>query len=118
MTFSPHLIPISRGILSTCYGNLTRELTAAEALELYADYYADSPCVRVLTDGSLPTTKAVSGTNRCDLGLTADPVGGRLIAVTAIDNLIKGLSGAALQCMNLVCGLPKPRGLPMPAVWP
>jgi N-acetyl-gamma-glutamyl-phosphate reductase len=118
VTFSPHLIPITRGILSTCYGTLTADLTAAEALQLYADYYADSPCVRVLTDGSMPTTKAVAGTNRCDIGLTVDRDCGRLIVVAAIDNLIKGLSGAALQCMNLMCGYEESRGLPMMAMWP
>jgi len=118
VTFTPHLVPITRGILTTAYGSLTSDLSAADVHALYADFYAGEPCVRVLAPGELPNTKAVSGTNRCDIGVAVDTDCGRLIAVAAIDNLIKGLSGAALQCMNLMCGCDETLGLPMMAMWP
>lgn len=118
VTFTPHLAPITRGILSTTYGKLTGSQGLEEIHGLYSGYYARSPCVRVLPLGAMPTTKAVSGTNRCDIGLAEDADCGRLIAVAAIDNLIKGLSGAALQCMNLMCGYDETLGLPMMAMWP
>jgi len=118
VTFTPHLVPITRGILTTAYGSLTSDLSAADVHALYAGFYAGEPCVRVLPPGQLPNTKAVSGTNRCDIGVAVDADCGRLIAVAAIDNLIKGLSGAALQCMNLMCGYEETLGLPMMAMWP
>ncbi len=118
VTFTPHLVPITRGILSTAYGALTADLSARDVHALYADFYAGEPCVRVLPPGELPNTKAVSGTNRCDVGVAVDSDCGRLIAIAAIDNLIKGLSGAALQCMNLMCGYEETLGLPMMAMWP
>jgi N-acetyl-gamma-glutamyl-phosphate reductase len=118
VTFTPHLIPITRGILTTAYGTLTTDMDARAVHALYTEYYAAAPCVRVLPLGDMPTTKAVSGTNRCDLGVAVDGDCGRLIAVAALDNLIKGLSGAALQCMNLMCGFEETLGLPMMAMWP
>ena len=118
VTFTPHLVPISRGILSTAYGSLVKPMTAAEVWEVYRDYYDGEPCVRVLPLGAMPVTKAVSGTNRCDIGVAVDEDNGRLIAVAAIDNLIKGLSGAALQCMNIMCGFEETLGVPMMAMWP
>lgn len=118
VTFTPHLIPITRGILTTAYGDLTRDLSAQDVHAIYSDYYAGEPCVRVLPLGELPNTKAVSGTNRCDIGVAVDADCGRLIAIAAIDNLIKGLSGAALQCMNIMCGYEETLGLPMMSMWP
>jgi len=118
VTFTPHLIPITRGILATAYGSLNNNMTAADVHALYNDTYAGEPCVRVLPLGEMPNTKAVSGTNRCDLGVAVDTDCERLIAVAAIDNLIKGLAGAALQCMNLMCGFDETLGLPMMAMWP
>jgi N-acetyl-gamma-glutamyl-phosphate reductase len=118
VTFTPHLVPITRGILTTAYGSLTSSLKAPDVLPIYQEFYAGEPCVRVLPLGQMPTTKAVSGTNRCDIGLAVDEDNQRLIVVAAIDNLIKGLSGAALQCMNLMCGYKETLGLPMMAMWP
>lgn len=118
VTFTPHLVPITRGILSTAYGSLTSDMTAADVLAIYQDVYAGEPCVRLLPLGQMPTTKAVSGTNRCDIGLAVDEDNGRLIVVAAIDNLIKGLSGASLQCMNLMCGYEETLGLPLMSMWP
>ena len=118
VTFTPHLIPITRGILSTCYGSLTEPMSLPDIHALYAEFYTEEPCVRVLPPGKMPTTKAVMGTNRCDIGVAVDEAAGRLIVVAAIDNLIKGLSGAALQCMNLMCGYEETLGLPMAGMWP
>lgn len=118
VTFTPHLIPITRGILTTAYGSLNSDLSAADVRAVYAEYYAGEPCLRVLPLGEMPNTKAVAGTNRCDIGVAVDRDCGRLIAVAAIDNLIKGLSGAALQCMNVMCGFEETMGLPMMAMWP
>lgn len=118
VTFTPHLVPITRGILSTAYASLRNDDAAADVPAIYSDFYASEPCLRVLPEGQMPTTKAVSGTNRCDLGLTVDRDNHRLIVVAAIDNLIKGLSGAALQCMNLMCGYEETLGLPMLSLWP
>jgi N-acetyl-gamma-glutamyl-phosphate reductase len=98
--FTPHLIPMDRGILSTSYAVPTRDLTTADVLSLYREFYAGEPFVRIL-DG-LPATKHVSGTNFCDV--TARPVRGRIVAISAIDNLIKGASGAAVQNFNLMHG--------------
>ena len=118
VTFTPHLIPMNRGILSTCYGKLTRELSAAEAVELYREFYAGEPFVRIHPAGSVPATKQVTGSNFCDVGLAVDADAGRLIAVAAIDNLVKGLSGAAVQCMNLMTGQPETMALGRYPVWP
>jgi N-acetyl-gamma-glutamyl-phosphate reductase len=118
VTFTPHLIPITRGILSTCYGALRSAVSAQEVHAVYSSFYAGEPCVRVLPLGKMPATKAVAGTNRCDIGVAVDAAAGRLIAVAAIDNLIKGLSGAALQCMNLMCGFEETLGLPLVGMWP
>lgn len=118
VTFSPHLIPMNRGILSTCYGTLTREIAPADAVELYREYYAGEPFVRIHAAGSLPVTKQVAGSNFCDLGLVVDADAGRLIAVAVIDNLVKGLAGAAVQCMNLMMGEPETTALGRYPVWP
>ncbi len=118
VTFVPHLVPQIRGILSTCYARLTESITAAEIQALYADFYAGEPFVYVLPPGKLPATKHVTGTNRCDIGIAVDERTNRLVAVSAIDNLIKGLAGAALQCINLACGWDETTGLPMIANWP
>lgn len=118
VTFTPHLIPMNRGILSTCYGQLTREISLGEAHAIYADFYEGEPFVRVLDEGIVPGTKHVSGSNFCDIGLAIDEHAGRLIAVAAIDNLIKGLSGAAVQCMNLMIGCDETTALGRYPFWP
>lgn len=118
VTFTPHLVPITRGILTTAYGDLLKPLAAEDIYAIYRDFYAEAPCVRVLPPGELPNTKAVCGTNRCDIGVAVDVDCQRLIVISAIDNLIKGLAGAALQCMNIMCGYEETLGLPMTAMWP
>jgi N-acetyl-gamma-glutamyl-phosphate reductase len=100
VVFTPHLIPMDRGILSTCYAMPTGEFNESSLLGIFEEFYADEPFVRI--SKSLPATKHVSGTNFCDI--TVRSVRGRIIAISAIDNLIKGASGAAVQNFNLMHG--------------
>ena len=118
LTFTPHLIPITRGILSTTYGDLRKDVSAADLVGLYRDFYEGERFVHVLPEGAMPGTKRVSGCNNCEIGLAVDEAAGRMIAVSAIDNLIKGLSGAAIQCMNLMCGFAEETGLTQLPIWP
>lgn len=99
--FTPHLMPMDRGILTTCYAQPTRDLSSDAALAMLRDFYENEPFVRV--SESLPTTKQVSHTNFCDI--TSRAVRGRLVVISVIDNLIKGASGAAVQNFNLMHGL-------------
>ncbi len=107
VVFTPHLIPMDRGILTTCYAQPTRELPTEAALAILRDYYKDEPFVRVV-DG-LPATKHVANTNYCHV--TARAVRGRVLTISVIDNLIKGASGAAVQNFNLMHGLPETMAL-------
>ena len=107
VVFTPHLIPMDRGILSTCYAEPTAEATTDDLLALLQQFYADEPFVRV--SESLPATKHVSGTNFCDISVRA--VRGRVIVLSAIDNLIKGAAGQALQNFNLMHGIPETTAL-------
>jgi len=102
VSFTPHLVPMSRGILSTAYATLRAGKTAVTAQKKLADFYADMPFVTVLdSKSSPPSTHAVRGSNRCMVGVYADRVKGRIVLVSAIDNLIKGASGQAVQNFNL-----------------
>ncbi len=116
VTFIPHLVPMTRGILSTCYATPTAPVTTAALRELYRDFYRDKPFVRV-TD-SPPHTRHTRGSNLCLVYPTVAPDSGRVVVVSAIDNLMKGAAGAALQCLNLMLGLPEVTGLQAAAVFP
>jgi len=118
VSFNTHLLPIDRGILSTIYTKLTAETSLEEVHDLYTDFYADKPLVRVLPMGQLPETRFVRGTVFCDIGLVVDPRTGRLIIISAIDNLCRGASGQALMNANLICGLDIDEGLPMAPMMP
>lgn len=111
ITFTPHLVPMERGILSTIYSLPVQSVTTADLLKLYNDFYKGEPFVRVLPEGSFPSTAFVRGSNFCDIGLTMDSQTGRVIVVSAIDNLVKGASGQAVQNMNIMCGFPETMGL-------
>jgi len=111
IAFTPHLVPMDRGILSTIYAMPVKPVAAAELVALYNDFYKGEPFVRVLPEGSFPSTAFVRGSNFCDMGLTVDNRSGRIIVVSAIDNLVKGASGQAVQNMNLMCGFPETMGL-------
>jgi N-acetyl-gamma-glutamyl-phosphate reductase len=118
VSFTPHLLPVSRGILSTCYASLRKETTTSALLQLYRSIYAGEPFVRICPEGELPNIAYVRGANYCDIGLVVDPRTGRVIVVAAIDNLVKGAAGQAIQNMNLLLGLPETRGLEVVPLFP
>jgi N-acetyl-gamma-glutamyl-phosphate reductase len=117
VVFTPHLIPMTRGILVTAYAPLTNDLPESEALELYHQAYAREPFVRVL-DSVLPETKATLGSNFCDVAVKVNQRAGMAIVVADIDNLGKGAAGQAVQNLNLMCGLPEETALKFPGVYP
>ncbi len=110
-TFAPHLLPVNRGILSTIYVRLAGKRTAEEISALFREFYTHSPMVRVYEPGTLPEIQAVAGTNYTDLGFALDEATGRLIVVSALDNLGKGAAGQAIQNMNLMFGFAEQTGL-------
>jgi N-acetyl-gamma-glutamyl-phosphate reductase len=118
VSFNTHLLPIDRGILSTIYTRLKGATDLDAVHELYTDFYADKPLVRVLPKGQLPETRFVRGTVFCDIGLVVDPRTNRLVILSAIDNLCRGASGQALMNANLICGLDIDEGLPMAPMMP
>jgi len=118
ITFSPHLMPMTRGMLSTVYMSLTKDLTAEELLGHYREFYKDEPFVRVLDAGVYANTHFVSRSNYCDIGLTVDTRTRRVILTSAIDNLVKGASGQAVQNMNLMLGVDETTALGSPGVFP
>lgn len=111
VSFTPLLVPMSRGILATCSAPISGALTAEEAHAVYAKAYAEEPFVHLLPPGLWPQTQSVLGSNAVHLQVTVDEAAGRLVAVGAVDNLAKGTAGAAVQCMNLALGLPEQTGL-------
>jgi N-acetyl-gamma-glutamyl-phosphate reductase len=117
VVFTPHLIPMTRGILVTAYAPLQSDLSEPEAFALYRHTYASEPFVRVL-DSVLPETKATLGSNFCDVAVRVNQRAGMAIAIAAIDNLGKGAAGQAVQNLNLMCGLPEDTGLKFPGVYP
>ena len=118
ISFTPHLLPMSRGILSTIYAKLAKPLTDNEVFDIYRDYYKDEPFVRLCAPGTLPATQFVRGSNFCDIGFKTDSRTGRVVIVSAIDNLVKGAAGQAVQNMNLMCSLPETRGLLVVPLFP
>jgi N-acetyl-gamma-glutamyl-phosphate reductase len=111
VSFTPLLVPMSRGILATCSAPLTPGATATEVRETYLKAYGAEPFVRVLPEGEWPQTKAVHGSNACHLQVAVDEAAQRLVVVGAIDNLAKGTAGGAIQSMNLALGLDETLGL-------
>lgn len=111
VSFTPHLVPMDRGILSTLYAKASRRMTTDAVLDLLGEAYRNEPFVQVLPEGVFPKTKEVRGTNNCLIGAAYDPRTERAIVVTAIDNLMKGASSQAVQNMNLMCGLEETAGL-------
>lgn len=111
VSFTPHLVPMTRGILTTAYFTLKQDLSTEQVLHLFREFYADEPFVRIRPAGDLPATKQVAGSNYCDIGLQVDRRTGRVLVVAVIDNLVKGAAGQAIQNMNLLFGLPETTGL-------
>ena len=118
IVFTPHLVPMSRGILSTLYARLRPGVDEAAIRKAYAAAYDDEPFVDVLPPGGAPTTGSVVGSNVCRLGLFVDAPRGRLVIVSVIDNLVKGAAGQAVQNMNLMFGLSEVTGLQQLAIYP
>lgn len=118
VNFTPHLIPMNRGILCTAYGKLVKPFSTEQLLDRAESFYRDEPFIRILPAGTFPNTRDVRGTNRCDIGLKVDDRTGRVIVVSVIDNLVKGASGQAVQNMNLMMGIPETTGLDLPPVVP
>ncbi|MHB0976035.1 MAG: N-acetyl-gamma-glutamyl-phosphate reductase [Candidatus Aquicultorales bacterium] len=118
VSFTPHLAPMTRGILSTVYADLSSKLSTAELLETAADFYAEDYFVKVLPEGKMPQTKAVAGSNFCHIGAVSDTRSGRAIIVSAIDNLVKGAAGQAIQNMNLMLRRPEETGLTQLGLYP
>jgi N-acetyl-gamma-glutamyl-phosphate reductase len=104
VSFTPHLLPISRGILSTIYANSSSAISEQDMQDLYEKTYQDEPFVRICPAGTFPATQHVRGSNCCDIGVKSDAGTGRVIVLSAIDNLVKGASGQAVQNMNLMNG--------------
>jgi N-acetyl-gamma-glutamyl-phosphate reductase len=111
ISFTPHLLPVNRGILSTIYGSLRPDATADELTDLYRRHYQDEPFIRICKPGAFPNISSVCGSNFCDIGVTVDKRTKRVIVLSAIDNLIKGAAGQAIQNMNLICGCSEEAGL-------
>lgn len=118
LTFSPHLMPMTRGMLSAIYVSLKKELDLEDLVALYKDFYKDEPFVRVMDAGSYPGTHQVVHSNFCDIGLQVDRRTGRAVIVSALDNLVKGASGQAVQNMNIMLGLDETQALNAPGRYP
>jgi len=111
VVFVPHLVPMDRGILMTAYVSGVDSSSGGEAQKIYDETYKDEPFVHVLPSGALPSTKSVRGTNHCQVGLTYLADSSTLVVVSAVDNLVKGAAGQAVQAMNIALGIDETSGL-------
>ena len=111
LSFTAQLLPVHRGILETIYFRANRAIGAAEVLDIYRQRYGDEPFLRIYPEGKLPDLHAVAHTNFCDIGVKADPASRRVVVAAAIDNLVKGAAGQAVQNMNLVLGFAETEAL-------
>ncbi|GAA2712646.1 MULTISPECIES: N-acetyl-gamma-glutamyl-phosphate reductase [Streptomyces] len=118
VSFTPTLAPMSRGILATCSAKARPGVSAADVRQAYAKAYGDEPFVHLLPEGRWPATAAVQGANTAFVQVALDEAAGRIVAVSAIDNLTKGTAGGAVQSMNIALGLPEELGLPANGVAP
>lgn len=118
LNFTPHLVPMNRGILVTAYAKLAKKVTAEEIRDIYDHYYKKEKFVRVLDAGSCPQTRWVEGSNYTDINFVLDERTGRLIMMGALDNLVKGAAGQAVQNMNLMFGLDEAEGLDLVPMFP
>ena len=118
LIFTPHLVPMNRGILVTAYANLKKDVTDDDVKAVYDKYYKDEYFVRVLDKGVCPETRWVEGSNFVDIGYKVEPRTHRLIMMGALDNLVKGAAGQAVQNMNLLFGLPENEGLQLAPMFP
>ena len=118
INFTPHLVPMNRGILATEYASLKKEVRYEDVKAVYDKYYQDEKFIRVLDKDVLPETKWVEGSNYVDINFKIDPRTNRIIMMGAIDNLVKGAAGQAVQNMNLMFGLDESEGLNLVPMFP
>jgi len=118
VTFTPHLVPMTRGILATCYARLANGIRPEAVTATLASAYANEPFVVVRPEGDWPSTKDVAGSNLCQIAATVDVRTGTVVVCSVIDNLVKGAAGQAIQNMNLMCGFPETAGLEGGGIWP
>jgi N-acetyl-gamma-glutamyl-phosphate reductase len=118
VSFTPHLIPMDRGILSTIYVRLKKKKTTGELIDLFTEHYKEERFIRISPEKVYPSTSQVRGSNFCDIGIKADTENKTAIIVSVIDNLVKGASGAAVQNMNIMMGFNESDGLEIPPVFP
>jgi N-acetyl-gamma-glutamyl-phosphate reductase len=118
VAFTPHLVPLNRGLFTTASVPLTSAVATARLLDVYREFYAGEPFVRVLDEGERPTTRAVVGSNYCDVTVVADPRTNRAVCVSAIDNLGKGGAANGVQNLNIMLGWGERTGLEAPPVYP
>ncbi|MCL6458670.1 MAG: N-acetyl-gamma-glutamyl-phosphate reductase [Gorillibacterium sp.] len=118
VTFTTHLVPMTRGILCTMYAQLTDKLTVEDFISCYQSYYKGRPFVRIRRKGNWPATKEVTGSNYCDIGFAVDERTGRVTIISVIDNLMKGAAGQAVQNLNLMMGWDEALGLDVYPVYP
>lgn len=111
ITFVPHLVPMTRGMLTTIYASLAKKVSPEDIQDCFASFYSACPFVRICPDDRPPDTLHVRGTNYCDIGFKVDERNNRLILISAIDNLVKGAAGQAVQNMNIMLGLNETAGL-------
>ena len=116
--FVPHLVPMSRGILTTAYLKLSKSVSTEELLEIYSLHYEGEPFVRILDEGEFPQTQAVRGSNYCDIGVKVIEKSNLAVVISALDNLTKGASSQAMQNMNIVAGFDETAGLLYPGLMP
>jgi N-acetyl-gamma-glutamyl-phosphate reductase len=118
VAFTPHLLPLNRGLYTTASVPLTDALATRDIVRVYRDFYAGEPFVRVLDEGERPTTRGVTGSNYCDVAVVADPRTNRAVCLSALDNLGKGGSSNGVQNLNILCGWPERTGLDAAPVYP
>ena len=118
ISFTPHLVPMNRGILVTAYASLTKEVTWEEVRAAYDKYYKDEYFVRVLDKDVVPQTRWVEGSNFADVNFKIDPRTNRIVMMGAIDNMVKGAAGQAIQNMNIIFGLDETTGLKIAPMYP
>ena len=118
VTFTPHIVPMTRGIMTTIYADLTESVDQDALQQLYQNFYENQPFVRIRPEGVLPTTKEVYGSNYCDIALHVDKRTDKLTIVSVIDNLVKGAAGQAIQNMNIINGWEETAGLEHPPIYP
>ncbi len=116
LTFTPHLVPMTRGLLAACYATLRSGVNAAQVADAYRSAYAEEPFVRITP--AYPATKATLGSNWCLVHPVIDHANGRLVVFGAIDNLVKGAAGSAVQNLNAMRGFPETMGLESLPLWP